>query len=129
MAYLHNGDLKPTTIFSFYPCIHDSVYLEGLKEGEIIQSSNPFFFQNANGYLAIDDRFTSMQIAKDGIVVQIINLTWDKTCTTQSETHPIIAGNGAGNQPQLNYGYSSMMVLSAGMLVIIIARRFFRAHK
>jgi hypothetical protein len=125
MAYLHNGNQNPTTVFSFYPCISDSVYLEGLKEGESIQSKEPYFFQNANGYLAIDDRFTSFTISRNGETIQSISLRWNKTCTSQTETQAIIKPE----QTPMNPGFSSMMVLSAGILAIVAARRFFHAHK
>ena len=125
MAYLHNGNQNPTTVFSFYPCVRDFVYLEGLKEGESIQSSEPYFFQNANGYLAIDDRFTSFTITGNGETIQSINLNWNKTCSSRTETQVIVKPEPT----PLHTGYSSMMVLSAGILAIIVARRFFHAHK
>jgi len=125
MAFLHNGNLNPTIIFSFYPCNRDSVFLEGLKEGESIQSEDPYFFQNANGYLAIDDRFTSFKIMRSGKLIQSINLSWDKICTVQTETAPkIVAQTHQGST-----GISSLMVLSAGIVVVLITQRFFRARK
>ncbi|MGB7594617.1 MAG: hypothetical protein WBL80_03525 [Erysipelotrichaceae bacterium] len=125
MAFLHNGNLNPTTIFSFYPCIRDSVYLEGLKEGDTIQSENPYFFQNANGYLAIDDRFTSFKIMRDGKLIQSINLSWNKLCATETSVTP----NSSVQTRQASTGISSLMVLSVGILVVVVTRRFFRARK
>jgi len=126
MAFLHNGNLIPTTVFSFYPCDRDSVYLEGLREGESIQSEDPYFFQNANGYLAIDDRFKSLQITRSNAVIQSINLRWNKTCTNeQTEMNEnIVQATNLGN-----VGFSSMMVFTAGIAVIVITKRFFHAHK
>lgn len=122
MAFLHKGDLKPTTIFTFYPCVRDAVYLEGLKEGESITSIQPFFYQNANGYLAIDDRFVSLQITRNDQVIKTMDLSWNTQCSSQTQT---IQKNIA-YPVYYHYGFGAMMVLSAGMVTILIARRFFR---
>jgi hypothetical protein len=129
MAYLHKGDLKQTTIFSFDACLRDSVFLLGMQEGESIQSINPYFFQNADGYLAIDDRFTSLRIVKNGELVQTIDISWEKSCTIQTEILPTNKDYAQGDGPLFQIGFGSILVLSAGMLVVMISRRFQNAKK
>ena len=131
MAYLHNGNFQPTTVFSFYPCGNDSIYLEGLKEGELILSETPYFYQNANGFLAIDDRFTSFIITKNEKSIQTINLEWKNSCMEKTQVVPIVPvvpGVKADPIPS-GAGWNALMVLSIGIVTIILARRFFREHR
>lgn len=125
MAYLHNGNDQPTTTFSFYPCGNDSVYLEGLLEGESILSETPYFYQNANGYLAIDDRFMSLIITKNGNKLRTINLDWNNSCIDKTLVAPAINVD----QHASSIGLNSLMVVSVGILTIILARRLFREHR
>jgi hypothetical protein len=127
MAFLHIGDQKQTTIFSFNSCRRDFVFLEGLTEGETIRSTVPYFFQNANGYLAIDDRFTTLQVIKNSNVVQTINITWNRTCAIQAEIETSGQNAAQEHQASFRFGIDPMMVLLAGIMVIAISRRFFNA--
>jgi hypothetical protein len=125
MAFLHNGSLLPTTVFSFYPCNVDSIFLAGMREGDTLISIRPEFFQNANGYVAIDDRFTSLQVMRDGIAVQILNLTWHTDCVSQvldTSDPPFVSDRNT-------YGFGWILVIGAGVLTIAILRRFFNGNR
>ncbi len=125
MAFLHNGNLKPTTLFSVYPCNRDSVYLEGLKEGESLLSNNPYYFQDANGYVAIDDRFSTFFILSHGKTVQTLHLSWNSICATESEIVPTTLID----TQLMNSGFGLFSVLSVCVLTFILARRYFHeAH-
>jgi hypothetical protein len=125
MAFLHKGDLLPTSVFNFYPCDVDAIFLAGLKEGDVLISMRPEFFQNANGYLAIDDRFTSLQILRKGIPVQTMNLTWNTQCGSKVlETYVPIAV--AENNMD---GIGWIFVLGAGILTIAFFGRFIHGNR
>lgn len=124
MAYLHTGDYQATTGFSYYPCETDSVFIIGLQPDEMILSTDPFFQQNADGYLAIDDRFSTLYIMKNGVSTRRFDLRWETGCATEAkvEQSPVQhLGQTFPSQPWL-------AIVAAGILTILVARRVFRAE-
>ncbi|MHC1736177.1 MAG: hypothetical protein AB9921_10960 [Erysipelotrichaceae bacterium] len=121
MAYLHTGDNQATTSFSYYPCETESVYITGLKSDEMLLSSSPYFQQNADGYLAIDDRFMTLYIMKDGSLTQRFDLQWKTGCATQS-----IVEQTPGQQLKQSFPSQPWLtVIAAGILTILVARMVF----
>lgn len=121
MAYLHTGDYQATTSFSYYPCETESVYIAGLKSDEVLLSSSPYFQQNADGYLAIDDRFTKLYILKNGMLSQRLDLQWKTGCTTlaiEEQAPSQLIEKSLPSQPWL-------AVIAMGILTILVARMVF----
>ncbi len=125
MAYLHTGDYQATTSFSYYPCETDSLFVIGLQSDETILSADPFYQQNADGYLAIDDRFSTLYILKNGVLTQRFDLQWKTGCATEAiveQTPDLQLERTFPSQPWLT-------VIAAGILTILVARRVFHAEK
>ncbi len=82
---LQNHESIPELLYG--DCGFSKVYLEGLKEGELIVSDQPFMIQNTNGLMVgIDQRFTILKHVKNNSVIDTLSLKWNESCKTQTES-------------------------------------------
>ena len=73
-------------VFTFGNCGFSRVYLEGLKEGELLVSDQPFLIQNTNGIIpGIDERFTIFKRMKNNQVLETIQVQWRNSCIETTE--------------------------------------------
>jgi len=81
---LQNHESTPELLYG--DCGFSQVTLQGLKEGELIVSDQPFLIQNTNGLLVgIDQRFTLLKHVKNNSIISTVTLKWNESCQTQSE--------------------------------------------
>lgn len=125
MAYLHTGDNTATTSFSYYPCETDSIFIIGLQSDETVLSTDPFFQQNADGYLAIDDRFSTLYIMKKGVLTKRFDLRWETGCATEAILEQVPGQHLERSLPTQPW----LTIIAAGVLTILLARKVFHAEK
>lgn len=127
MAYLHNGDNIATTVFSAYPCQRDEVYVAGLNEGDLLISSKPEFLQNANGYVAIDDRYVELQWIRNGTLAKEFHITWKNDCDIVAQE---VQNNSIPTEiADRPFDLLAMTVFAFGCFVIIATKKVFYAKK
>jgi hypothetical protein len=120
---LTNQNSEETTSFNYGSCGVSRVYINGLKEGELLVSEDPFYIQNTNGVLAgIDQRFTSFKLVKDEKVINTIQLNWKNNCVeTTSELLSI--NNIISPKPWLDgIGIPTLLVILSVSFIYLIKR-------
>jgi hypothetical protein len=80
-----NQDYVETQEFTYGNCGFSRVYLNGLQEGEVVYSEDPFMIQNTNGVIAgLDQRFTELKVIKNNTILDSIELKWNDSCVAKT---------------------------------------------
>lgn len=94
---IQNYETLPELLYG--DCGFSQVYLQGLKEGELIVSDQPFLIQNSNGLLVgIDQRFTQLKHVKNNTTIDTVQLHWKESCNSQTESN--LLDTRTSNQPK-----------------------------
>lgn len=126
MAYLSDQNNIIKTDYNINSCGFDEVYLNNLKEGELLVSYQPFYIQNSDGKLAgIDGHFNTLYIVKDSQVLKTFNMTWHSDC------RPVLLNNQFKKEfivptfiiPVQNYLIPSFIILISILFFKIIKKK------
>lgn len=100
-----------------FPCEYNDIYIDGLKEGEILVSYNPYLLQNSNGLvIGIDSRFSRFYVMdKNRIIIKELDLTWINSCDTKINTHI--------HQYTKNSSFLILLIMLIFIFIINIIRR------
>ncbi len=118
---------ESTLSFTYGNCGVSKVYLNGLKEGELLMSETPFLLQNVNGIVAgIDERFRTLKLVKNDTVIQTLNLEWKNSCIEASQIAMINIKSPISPKSLINtFGIPTLLVILGISFAIIV----FRARK
>ncbi len=120
---LSNQNSEETTSFNYGSCGISRVYLNGLKEGELLVSDDPFYIQNTNGVLAgIDQRFTTFNLVKDEKVMTTIQLNWRSNCV-ETSSELLSVNNIITSKPWLeSIGIPTLLAILSVSFIYLIKR-------
>lgn len=124
---LSNQNQEETTSFTYGNCGFSRVFLNGLKEGELLVSQNPFLIQNTNGIIAgIDQRFTTFNILKDNQIIDTIQVNWSDGCVSENSLNLLSTNSALIPKPLLEMiGLPTLLVI----LSLSFAYLVFRTRK
>jgi hypothetical protein len=118
-----NQDHVETTSFQYGSCGNSQVYLNGLKEGEVLVSEYPFYIQNSNGVLAgVDQRFTTFKLVKNTEVISTVQLSWSNNCVNKTSE---LLSYEIGISPQSliqTYGIPTLLAILSISFIYLIKR-------